>query len=338
MKHLLSAALGMSLLLSSACVIAQPANGALNMHWSQGAQDCMANPQPPIEAHAYNPQTFILRENLCSTWEAPFMYLLVGSTRALLIDTGDVADAKQMPLAKTVMGLVPQNGPAKLPLLVVHTHRHLDHRAGDGQFQTMPNVQVIGYDLDSVKRYYHFTDWPNGLAQIDLGNRIVDVIPSPGHNATHIALYDRNTALFFSGDFLMPGRLLIDDADGDLASAGRVSAFVQNRPVSYVLGGHIEFNAAGEPFPWQSHYHPDEHVLEMSKADLLALPGAVSHFNGFYTKSGQFLMLNTMHLLIATAVIVIAILFAILVPLVSFFRRRKRARTKPNAFIAARDK
>ena len=66
-----------------------------------------------------------------------------------------------------------------------------------------------------MKRYYNFTDWPNGVAHIDLGDRIVDVIPTPGHNETHIAFYDRNTALFFSGDFLMPGRLLIDDTDAD---------------------------------------------------------------------------------------------------------------------------
>ncbi|MGH9701514.1 MAG: MBL fold metallo-hydrolase, partial [Candidatus Acidiferrales bacterium] len=63
------------------------------------------------------------------------MYLVLGSTKALLIDTGDVADPKMMPLAATVMNLLPGQGPAKLPLLVVHTHRHLDHRAGDAQFK-----------------------------------------------------------------------------------------------------------------------------------------------------------------------------------------------------------
>jgi hydroxyacylglutathione hydrolase len=130
-----------------------------------------------------------------------------------------VADQKQMPLAGTVMHLLPGAEPSKLPLLVVHTHRHLDHRAGDGQFAPLSNVQVVGWDLATVRRYYDFIDWPNGLAQINLGDRTVDVIPTPGHNETHVAFYDRNTGLFFSGDFLMPGRLLIDDADADLASA-----------------------------------------------------------------------------------------------------------------------
>src|SRR5262249_779358 len=156
--------------------------------------------------------TFILRENLCITFEAPFMYLLTGSTKAWLIDSGDVSDPKQIPLAETVMQLLPGTGSAKLPLLVVHTHRHLDHRAADSQFANRPNVQVIGFDIDSVRRFYKFTDWPNGLAQIELGDRTLDVIPTPGHNETEVSFYDRNTGLFFSGDFMMPARLLIDDA------------------------------------------------------------------------------------------------------------------------------
>jgi len=106
-----------------------------------------------------NTPTF-LRETPCATTEAPFIYLLVGSHRALLIDTGDVADAKQMPLAQTVMGLLPGNGTSKLPLLVVHTHGHLDHRRGDGQFQSLPNVQIVQTDLQHVKQYFAMDDWP----------------------------------------------------------------------------------------------------------------------------------------------------------------------------------
>ncbi len=323
MKPSLSAILGVVFLLSSVCASSQPASGSLGMHWNEGAADCKANPQPPLEVHPFNPQTYILRENPCATFEAPFMYLLVGSSRALLIDTGDVADPNQMPLAKTVMNLLPESGAAKLPLLVVHTHRHLDHRAGDGQFQGLPNVQVVGYDLDSVKRYYHFTDWPNGVARIDLGGRIVDVIPTPGHNETHVAFYDRNTALFFSGDFLMPGRLLIDDTKADIASARRVSAFVRDRPVSYVLGGHIEFNAAGDPYTWGASDHPNEHALEMKKADLLALPGALDGFNGFYTRSGNFIMLNSMRVLVAEAILAAAVLIAVVLAVVAYIRRRR---------------
>jgi hydroxyacylglutathione hydrolase len=316
---------GVGLMLASSCAWPQVATSSVDVHWDEGAKDCKASPRAPIEVHAFNPQTLILRENLCSTFEAPFMYLLLGSTRALLIDTGDVADPNQMPLATTVMRLLPGDEPAKLPLLVVHTHRHLDHRAGDGQFSHLPNVQVVGFDIDSVRRYYNFTDWPNGLAQIDLGDRSVDVMPTPGHNETEVSFYDRNTGLFFSGDFLMPGRLLINDTRADLASARGVAAFVKDRPVSFVLGGHIELDATGEVFPWGSQYHPNEHALAMTKDDLLALPAAVSSFNGFYTRSGKFILMNSTHNLIALALVSGVVLLALVLTLVRYIRRRKRS-------------
>lgn len=326
MRHAHSARLVLGILLAASSARSQLAPGSIEIHWNEGAKDCKASPQAPLEVHPYNPQTFILREDLCATFEAPFMYLLIGSTKALLIDTGDVAAANQMPLAKTVMQLLPGGGATKLPLLVVHTHRHLDHRAGDGQFMHLPNVEVVGFDVDSVRRYYEFANWPNGVAQINLGDRTVDVIPTPGHNETEVSFYDRDTGLFFSGDFLLPGRLLIDDAKADLASAERVAAFVKDRPVSYVLGGHIELDASGETFPWGSQYHPNEHVLQMTKDDLLALPAAIRRFNGFYTRSGNFIMINSMRMLIVWAVLAVVVLIALVMMLVLYIRRRRRAR------------
>jgi hydroxyacylglutathione hydrolase len=318
--------LALRALLAASPAWSQLVPGSMDVHWNEGAKNCKASPQAPIEVHPYNSQTFILRQNLCATFEAPFMYLLIGSTKALLIDTGDLADPNQMPLAQTVMHLLPGDGSAKLPLLVVHTHRHLDHRGGDGQFMHLSNAQVVGFDIDSVRRYYNFTDWPNGAAQINLGDRTVDVIPTPGHNETEVSFYDRNTGLFFSGDFLMPGRLLIDDANADLASAKRIAAFVRDRPISFVLGGHIELDADGETFPWQSQYHPNEHVLQMTKDDLVALPAAISNFNGLYTRSGKFILINSMRMLIAFAVLAGIVLIVLVMMLVLYIRRRRRRR------------
>jgi hydroxyacylglutathione hydrolase len=302
----------------------------MDVKWDEGAADCAKNPPRPLQVHPYNAQTFILRENLCTTFEAPFTYLLIGSRKALLIDTGDVADANQVPLSKTVTELLPGDASGKVALLVVHTHRHLDHRAGDGQFTPLANVQVVGFDMESVRRFYNFPDWPNGLAEIDLGGRTVDVLPSPGHNETEVSFYDRNTGIFFSGDFLMPGRLLIDNAGADLASAKRIAAFVKDRPISLVLGGHIELNSAGDTFPWGSQYHPNEHVLQMTKDDLLALPAALASFNGFYTVRGNFIMMNSMRILIAEALLAGIVLAVIVGMLVRYLRRRKRIRRTPS--------
>ena len=73
----------------------------------EGAPDCTRNTQPPLQVHRYNTSTYVLRQHPCATYEAPFLYLLVGRNRALLIDSGAVADARAMPLADTVMGRCP---------------------------------------------------------------------------------------------------------------------------------------------------------------------------------------------------------------------------------------
>ena len=309
---------------------AQLEPGTMDVQWNEGAADCTKTSLPPLQVHRYNAQTYILRESLCSTFEAPFMYLLIGSRRAMLIDTGDVADAAQMPLATTVMSLLPMSGLAKLRLLVVHTHRHLDHRAGDGQFTGLADVEVVGYDIASVRKFYQFDNWKDGIAEIDLGGRIVEAMATPGHNETEVSFYDRNTGLFFSGDFMMPARLLIDDPSADMDSAEKVAAFVRDRPVSYVLGGHIEMDAKGNLFPWESRYHPNEHVLQMTKEDLLALPGALRGFNGFYnvvqTKNGPFVMIDSMRILMIFGAGVILALVLIVWVIAWFVRRGKRKR------------
>jgi glyoxylase-like metal-dependent hydrolase (beta-lactamase superfamily II) len=317
------------MLLISSPARSQLVPGSMDVHWNPGAPDCASNPQPPIQVHPYNARTFILRENPCATAEAPFMYLLVGSTKALLIDTGDVADPRQMPLAQTVMTLLPEAGQMKMPLIIVHTHGHLDHRLGDSQFAHLPNIEIVPTDLSHVRKYFSFPDWPNGIAQVDLGDRTIDVIPTPGHYPSHVSYYDRQTGLFFSGDFFLPGRLIIDDAQADLASANRIADFIRNRPVTYVLGGHIELDANGETLPLASHYHPHEHALQLTKQDLLALPAILNTFNGFYNKSGVFVLYSQTRVLLALALALIVILAASAMLLRRYLRRRKRAEVRP---------
>jgi glyoxylase-like metal-dependent hydrolase (beta-lactamase superfamily II) len=281
------------------------------VHWNEGASDCSATPQEALQVHQYEPQTFILRQSPCATFEANFIYLLIGSNKALLIDTGAVADQKAMPLAKTTLELLPDKDGKKLPLLVAHTHRHLDHRAGDPQFASLPSVQVVPIDLEGVRAFFGFTDWPNVIAHVDLGGRTVDVIPTPGHNQTHVAFYDGRTGILFSGDFLMPARLLIDDAAAYHESALRVVDFLKTRPLTHILGGHIELNAAGRAYRFRSHYHPNEHRLELARADLTALPAALEGFNGFYARYPNYILANPIHNLLALAIIALAVLIFI---------------------------
>jgi hydroxyacylglutathione hydrolase len=298
--------------------------GSMDVKWSEGASDCQKSPQPPLQVHHYNSQTFILRESLCATYEGPFLYVLVGSHSALLIDTGAVSDAREMPLSQTVRELLPQSD---FPLTVVHTHGHLDHRSGDGQFSGHTNTEVVGTRLEDVKRHFHFSKWPNDSAQIDLGDRIVDVLPTPGHYPSELSYYDRQTGLFFSGDFLLPGRLLIADKSADLASAKRVAQFVESRPVTYVLGGHVELDQTGNTF-LGDHYHPDERPLQLAKDQLLRLPAIVESFNGFYGHHGEYVLENQNRVLGAAAAVVLSLLVAIGFGIRALLRRRRRKRSR----------
>jgi hydroxyacylglutathione hydrolase len=298
-------------LLTATLACSQPMPGSLDVHWNEGASDCSATPQEALQIHQYEPQTFILRQNPCANFEANFIYLLIGSNKALLIDTGAVADPKAMPLAKAILELLPNKDYEKLPLLVAHTHRHLDHRAADPQFASLPSVQVVPIDLEGVQAFFGFNNWPNGIAHLDLGGRIVDVIPTPGHNPTHVAFYDGRTGILFSGDFLLPGRLLIEDAAAYRESALRVIDFLKTRPLTHILGGHIELNAAGRAYRFGSHYHPNEHRVELAKADLTALPAAFERFNGFYARYPNYILTNPIRNLLALVVIAVAVLIFI---------------------------
>jgi hydroxyacylglutathione hydrolase len=299
---------------------AEIAAGSMDVKWNEGTEDCSKSAPAPLQVHRYNPVTFILRENPCATYEAPFIYLLVGSARALLIDTGDVSDPNVMPLAHTVRALLPD--PA-FPLLIVHTHGHLDHRLGDGQFAGVANVEVVGTSLPEVTRGLHLTDWPSGTSTLDLGGRTVDVIPTPGHHPSEVSFYDRASGLFFSGDFFLPGRLLIADAAADLASARRVSKFLAEKPVTYVLGGHVELDQAGATF-LGDHHHPSERALQLSKEDLLGLPDIISGFNGFYGRHGVYVLENQNRVLGAFAAALIALLAAAGFGIRALIRRRRQ--------------
>ncbi len=303
---------------------AEPVSGSLPTQWNIGAEDCAASPQPPLQVHTYEPQTFILRQSPCANFEANFIYLLIGSDKALLIDTGAVADPQAMPLAKTIMELVPEKDHKKLPLLVAHTHRHLDHRAGDPQFASLPSVQVVPFDLEGVRAFFGFSNWPNGIAHLDLGGRTVDVIPTPGHNQTHVAFYDSRTGILFSGDFLMAARLLIEDAAAYRESALRVVDFLKTRSLTHILGGHIELDTAGRAFRFGSHYHPNEHRLELARADLMALPAAFERFNGFYARYPNYILTNPIHNILVLVFAVLVVLSVAAFGLYRLWRRRRR--------------
>jgi hydroxyacylglutathione hydrolase len=314
--------LALGLLLLAARAWSAPVAGSLDVHWNEGAEDCEKATEPRIQVHQYEAQTIILRQSLCSSFEAPLLYLLIGDDVALLIDTGATEDPAQMPLAKTVVDLLPDRGEAKLPLMVLHTHGHRDHRAADAQFAGLPGVVVVPPEVEDLRTALNLPQWPEGDARIELGGRTVEVMAAPGHQPAHLIFYDDRTALLFTGDFLLPGRLMVDDLGAYRASAERLVKFLGDRPVSHVLGAHIELDNAGELFPGGSQHHPNERAVALTKADVVGLPQALADFNGFYSKHESYVVTNPKRNLLAVALSVVLLFAAI----VWAWRRARRRR------------
>jgi hypothetical protein len=124
----------------------------------------------------------------------------------------------------------------------------------------------------------------------------------------------------------MPARLLIEDAGAYRESALRVVDFVKTRQLTHILGGHIELNAAGRAYRFGSRYHPNEHRLELTRADLAALPAAFERFNGFYARYPNYILSSPIHNLVAMAIIAVAVLIFIVWAVRQLLRSRRRAR------------
>ena len=230
-----------------------------------------------IQVHQYNADTYILRQSMCTNFEGPFLYLLFGEDKVLMQDTG----AGGIPVASAVYGIIDQwlaaNGKTSIDLIVSHSHSHGDHVQGDSQFQGQPNTTVVGLSPAAVASFFGITDWPEQIVSYDLGGgRIVDVVPIPGHQAAHVALYDRQNALVLTGDTLYPGRCYISDFASYLVSMGRIVEFLSDKPLVRVLGTHIEMtNTPFEDFPFASTVHIDEHPLELTRDHLVELRDGV---------------------------------------------------------------
>src|ERR1700752_3186827 len=60
--------------------------GVLPKTWLLGGPKCIEIPE--FQVHEYNEDFYILRQSGCSNFEKPFLYLLFGKDKALLLDTG----------------------------------------------------------------------------------------------------------------------------------------------------------------------------------------------------------------------------------------------------------
>jgi glyoxylase-like metal-dependent hydrolase (beta-lactamase superfamily II) len=282
-----------------------PRSGDLDVSWIHGSESAKHNTDPDIQVHAYGEHSFILRQNMAVNYEAPFMFLLFGNARAVLIDTGATASPDFFPLRRVVDGLVeawlaahPRPG---YQLLILHTHPHGDHVAGDPQFAGRPGTVVVDADRDSAWEFFGFTgasantgnsgnanDGDDGFGggtalpgQVDLGGRVLQCWPSPGHHNAAVTFYDPHTGFLLTGDTVYPGRLYIQDWPAFVRTIDRLIGFCSTHPVTHVLGCHIEMSREpGVDYPVFTTYQPDEPPLQMTVGQLREIRRAIDEVDG----------------------------------------------------------
>lgn len=224
-------------------------------------------PQEPIvQVQSLDSDTFVIRQSVKTNFEAPFLYLLFGRDKALLIDTGAEGGSIRPTVDRIIADWLAAHRRTAIPLIVAHSHSHGDHIAGDAAFRDRPDTTVIGLKPEDVAAFFGIGNWPQEIARFDLGGRVLNIIPTPGHQAAAIMVYDRRLKILLSGDTLYPGRLYVpvNFLGDNRASVDRLAAFARKHPIRAVLGAHVEMTRTpGRDYPHEATAHPDEHPLEL---------------------------------------------------------------------------
>ena len=287
-KRSFTSYLTLVLITSVFCISAIGQTNLNKQNWIHGSDNCKKNTDELIQVVQYDQNTWILRQNKCTNFEAPFMFLFLGQDKALLMDTGATKEEKSFPLYETVNTIVDnwqKQHNKEIELVVAHTHKHGDHYAADAQFKGKVNTTLVGLQKTDVIDFFKFINWPNDIVDFELGNRTLKLIPIPGHQEASIAIYDASSKLLLSGDTFYPGRLYVDDWSSFKTSINRLVEFSKKHEIKYILGNHIEMSSTdGVDYPMGSTNHPEEQKLPLSVEDLQSLQFSLNNLGNKPTK------------------------------------------------------
>jgi glyoxylase-like metal-dependent hydrolase (beta-lactamase superfamily II) len=210
----------------------------------------------------FEKDTYIISEY--RHWEETHCYLLNGSEYSLLIDTGlGICNIHDLVLELT-----------DKPIIAIATHIHWDHIGGhkyfpdfyahqdelnwlNGEFPlTIEQIKDMvvdrcdlpdGYD---VNKYEFFQGQPTRVLQdndsINLGDRFIQVLHTPGHSPGHMCFWEEEHGYLFTGDLVYKDTLFAyfpsTDPEAYLNSLERISAL----PVKHVLPAHHSLNIKPE--------------------------------------------------------------------------------------------
>lgn len=158
-------------------------------------------------------------------WEETHCYLLNGSEKSLLIDTGlGISN-----IYEEVVKLTDK------PVIVIATHIHWDHIGGHQYFsdfyahieeldwlignfpislEAVKNMVMDHCDLPDdfdIEKYKIFQGVPSKVLNnneiIDLGDRQIKILHTPGHSPGHLCFWEKEKGYLFTGDLVYKGML-----------------------------------------------------------------------------------------------------------------------------------
>jgi glyoxylase-like metal-dependent hydrolase (beta-lactamase superfamily II) len=202
-----------------------------------------------FEVYAVAPGVYALSEPRQA--EGVTSFLVIGSGRALLFDTGLGVGRISTVVARLT----------SLPVTVLNSHTHFDHVGGNREFADVRNLDgpyslasARGEIAEALRAYASATldvdhvcgPLPAGVAsreyviptwrmaamvrdgeRLDLGGRSLEVIRTPGHTPDSICLLDRTRGLLFTGDTYYSGEIYLwapgTDIDDYIASIEKLA-------------------------------------------------------------------------------------------------------------------
>lgn len=182
-------------------------------------------PPAPVPASVTDDEYWTVKEiapNLyaigeLSWYQKNWHYLVVGTNRAVLFDTGTGR--------KSIKPIIDRL--TDLPVTAMVSHLHYDHTGNLHEFSDVLMLDVpavrklIDRDVLNITRYRHLgfiddlesrpvriTQWIDDGAAIDVGDRELVVKSIPGHTKDSLVLFDPASKMMFMGDTLHRGTVV----------------------------------------------------------------------------------------------------------------------------------
>lgn len=194
-----------------------------------------------FEVYAVRPGIYAIYEP--GQFEEVISYLVIGSERALLFDTGlGIGDISEVVSKLT-----------SVPVVVLNSHTHYDHVGDNHRFETIYGTETQftrtnakGKDHAEVAEFvsegWIWKETPEGFSRdayhtepftvsktvedgevLDLGDRRLEVLLTSGHAPDALCLLDRENRLLFTGDTFYPAVLYAHLPGSDVATYRRTA-------------------------------------------------------------------------------------------------------------------